>query len=110
MTKYVIMCGGLALSNIEIGTCLERSDLATEETIEKARPRQLENDHNITLNGISGIDVPGEDVCGGEVGEGGDEEGGGGGEAGQGPQQPIGNHQVKAEECQMRFWVVEMFT
>ena len=107
MTKYAGMRGGFAWSNIEIGTCLERSDLATEETIEKARPRQLEN---ITLSGISGIEVPGEDVGGGEVGEGGDEEGGGGGEAGQGPQQPIGNHQVKAEECQMRFGVVEMFT
>ena len=31
-------------------TCLDSSDLATEETIGKARPRQLENDQNITLD------------------------------------------------------------
>ena len=53
---------------------------------------------------------PGEDIGGGEVGQGGDEEGGGSGEAGQGPQQPIRNLQVKAEECQMRFGVVELVT
>ena len=62
MTKYAGMRGGFAWSNIEIGTCLESSDLATVLTIGKARPRQLENDQNITLSGISGIDVPGEDV------------------------------------------------
>ena len=44
------------------------------------------------------------------MGEGGDEEGGGSGEAGQGPQQPIGNRQVKAEECQMSFGVVKLIT
>ena len=44
------------------------------------------------------------------MGQGGDEEGGGSGEAGQGAQQPIGNLQVKAEERQMSFGVVELVT
>ena len=42
--------------------------------------------------------------------KGGDKEGGGSGEAGQGAQQPIGNLQVKAEEYQMSFGVVELIT
>ena len=42
--------------------------------------------------------------------KGGDKEGDCSGEAGQGPQQPIRNLQVKAEESQMRFREVEIFT
>ena len=42
--------------------------------------------------------------------KGGDKEGGGSGEAGQGAQQPIRNLQVKAEEYQMSFGVVELIT
>ena len=44
------------------------------------------------------------------MGQGGDEEGGGSGEAGEGPQQPIGNLQVQAEKCQMSFGEVEPIT
>ena len=51
MTKHAAICRDI--------TCLERSDLATDETIGKARQRQLKKEHNINLDVIQDTKVAG---------------------------------------------------